>query len=289
MSPEGNEAPVGTGTLTIAGAPIGRPDDAPVRLRTALATARLIAAEDTRRLQRLARDLDVAVTARVVSYFDANEATRAQELLQALRGGDDVLLLTDAGMPGVSDPGYRLVSAAATEGIRITAIPGPSAATAALAVSGLPSDRFSFEGFPPRRTAARRSAYQELSGERRTMVFFEAPHRLADSLADMAAVFGAARAAAVCRELTKTHEEIRRGPLAELAAWAAAGVRGEVTVVVAGAPAGAVETAPEHLAAEVARRESAGEPRKQAIADVARDAGVPKRTVYDAVLAARRS
>ncbi len=276
-----------TGLLTLAGVPIGRPGDAPAGLRAALMSAAVIAAEDTRRLHRLARDLDAPLTGRVLSYFDGNEASRTVELLALLAAGTDVLLLTDAGMPTVSDPGYRLVVAAAAAGVRVTALAGPSAVTTALAVSGLPSDRFCFEGFPPRRVAARRSAYQKLVAEPRTMVFFEAPHRLAESLADMAAVFGADRPAAVCRELTKTHEEVRRGPLAELAGWAADGVRGEITVVLAGATGSAVDSAPDQLAAEVARREGTGEPRKQAIADVARDAGVAKRIVYDAVLAAR--
>ena len=276
------------GTLTLAGAPIGRVDDAPLRLRAALGTADVVAAEDTRRLHRLARDLGVVVTGRVVSYFDGNETARTAELLEHLRAGADVLLITDAGMPSVSDPGYRLVTAAAAEGVPVTAIPGPSAVTTALALSGLPCDRFCFEGFPPRRAAARRQVYRLLAAEPRTMVFFEAPHRLAASLADMVAAFGPDRSAAVCRELTKTYEEVRRAPLAELAAWAAAGVRGEVTVVVAGAPESTMDSSTTGLAAEVARREAAGEPRKQAIADVAREARVAKRVVYDAVLSARR-
>ncbi|MDQ6874644.1 MAG: 16S rRNA (cytidine(1402)-2'-O)-methyltransferase [Actinomycetota bacterium] len=276
------------GTLTLAGTPIGQAGDAPARLRDALGSAGLVAAEDTRRLQRLARDLGVEITGRVLSYFEANETTRTAELLDLLVAGTDVLLITDAGMPSVSDPGYRLVVAAAARGIAVTAIPGPSAVTTALAVSGLPCDRFCFEGFPPRRSAARRSAYQRLIGEARTMVFFEAPHRLAESLADMAVVFGTNRPAVVCRELTKTHEEVRRGPLGELAAWAVGGVKGEVTVVLAGAIESTVDSAPDQLAAEVARREATGEPRKQAIVDVARDAGVAKRVVYDAVVAARR-
>jgi len=277
------------GVLTLAGAPIGRVEDAPPRLREALATSDVVAAEDTRRLQRLARDLSVVVAGRLVSYFEGNEAARTTELVEALHTGASVLLVTDAGMPGISDPGYRLVVAAAAAGIRVTAIPGPSAVTTALALSGLPSDRFCFEGFPPRRTSARRTAFQLLVAERRTIVFFESPQRLSASLADMATVFGGDRSAVVCRELTKTYEEVRRGTLQELAEGAAAGVRGEVTVVLAGAPASTVDTAPDQLAAEVARREASGEPRKQAITDVARDAGVAKRIVYDAVLAARQT
>jgi len=279
----------GPGTLTLAGVPIGRVHDASPRLREALATSDVVAAEDTRRLRRLARDLEVAVAGRLLSYFEGNEVARTAELVEALRRGADVLLVTDAGMPGVSDPGYRLVVAAAAAGIAVTAIPGPSAVTTALALSGLPSDRFCFEGFPPRRAAARRTAFQALVAERRTMVFFEAPHRLGASLADMATVFGGGRLAAICRELTKTYEEVRRGPLHELAGWAAGGARGEVTIVLAGAAGSTVDAEPGQLAAEVARREASGELRKQAITDVARDAGVAKRIVYDAVLAARRS
>jgi 16S rRNA (cytidine1402-2'-O)-methyltransferase len=275
------------GTLILAGAPLGDPADASSRLRTALAAAGVIAAEDTRRLRRLAADLGVPLAARVVSYYDATEAARTPDLVEALQGGQDVLLVTDAGMPSVSDPGYRLVAAAVAAGIRVTSLPGPSAVTTALAVSGLPPDRFCFEGFLPRKAGERRRALAALAAERRTLVLFEAPHRLAAMLADAAAELGADRPAAVCRELTKTYEEVRRGPLAELAAWAAGGVRGEITVVVGGAPAPVAAAAPADLAAAVAGREAAGEDRKAATAAVARAAGVPKRTVYDAVLAAR--
>ena len=227
--------------------------------------------------------------------------TSADPALAALRAGDDVLLITDAGMPGVSDPGYRLVAAAAAAGVRVTVLPGPSAVTAALAVSGLPSDRFCFEGFPPRRAGDRARRFAELAAERRTLVFFESPRRLAATLAELAAAFGQDRQGVVCRELTKTHEETRRGTLGELADWAAGGTLGEVTLVIAGAPAGtgagpghggaAGEVSPDAaagLAAEVAAREAAGTPRKQAIAAVAREHGLQKRVVYDAVLAARQ-
>jgi 16S rRNA (cytidine1402-2'-O)-methyltransferase len=276
-----------TGTLILAGAPIGRADDASARLRAALAGAAVIAAEDTRRLRRLAADLDVTVTGRVVSYYDANERARARELLGELRAGRDVLVVTDAGLPGVSDPGYRLVTAAVAEDIPVTVLPGPSAVTTALIVSGLPTDRFCFDGFPPRKAGERASRLATLADEPRTMVFFEAPHRLAVTLGAMAEAFGADRPAAVCRELTKTYEEVRRGPLGDLARWAADGVRGEITVVVGGAPEHTGPVDPADLAAEVAGREAAGIPRKQAIADVARDRGVPKRSVYDAVVASR--
>jgi 16S rRNA (cytidine1402-2'-O)-methyltransferase len=278
------------GTLILAGAPLGDPSDASARLRAALAAVPVIAAEDTRRLRRLAAALDVPLSARVVSYYDANERARIPGLLAALHGGEDVLVVTDAGMPSVSDPGYRLVAAAVADGLPVTALPGPSAVTTALALSGLPCDRFCFEGFLPRKAGERRSALARLAAEPRTMVFFEAPHRLAAALADLAAAFGADRPAAVCRELTKTYEEVRRGPLAELAEWAAGEVRGELTLVVAGAPpVAAADVDPVVLAAAVAAREDAGEHRKEAIGAVARQAGVPKRAVYDAVLHARGS
>jgi len=275
------------GTLILAGAPIGDPADASPRLRAALATVPVIAAEDTRRLRRLAAALDVPLSARIVSYYDANERARIPGLLAALHGGEDVLVVTDAGMPSVSDPGYRLVAAAVAEGLPVTALPGPSAVTTALALSGLPCDRFCFEGFLPRKPGERRSALARLAGEPRTMVFFEAPHRVAAVLADLAVAFGVDRPAAVCRELTKTYEEVRRGPLSSLVEWAAGEVRGELTLVVAGAPPVAVDADQTTLADAVAGREEAGEDRKTAIAAVARDAGVPKRVVYAAVLAAR--
>ncbi|HEY8481553.1 MAG TPA: 16S rRNA (cytidine(1402)-2'-O)-methyltransferase [Spirillospora sp.] len=277
-----------TGRLVLAAAPIGRPEDASARLRAALADAPVIAAEDTRRLRRLAGDLGVELTARVVSYYEGNEKARADELLGELLSGRDVLVITDAGMPGVSDPGYRLVRAAIDEGVPVSVLPGPSAVTAALAVSGLPTDRFCFEGFPPRRPGERARRLAALAGEPRTMVFFESPRRLAATLAAMAEAFGADRPAAVCRELTKTYEEVRRGTLAELAAWADEGVLGEVTLVVGGAPERRGTADPAELAAAVAARVDAGTPRKQAIADVAAENGVPKRVVYDAVVRAKR-
>ena len=273
--------------LVLAGAPIGQAADASARLRDELATADVIAAEDTRRLQRLCRDLDVRFAGRAVSYFEGNEVQRTPELLDALRAGQRVLLVTDAGMPTVSDPGYRLVAAAAAEGLAVTCVPGPSAVTTALAVSGLPSDRFCFEGFLPRKAGERRARLAGLAAERRTAVFFEAPHRLADALADMASVLGADRRAVVCRELTKTHEEVRRGTLADLAAWAADGVRGEITVVVEGAPEPTVELTGDELVRQVGVREAAGLSRKDAIAAVAQETGVAKREVYDAVVQAK--
>jgi 16S rRNA (cytidine1402-2'-O)-methyltransferase len=274
--------------VVLAGAPLGRPTDASAGLAHALATAPLIAAEDTRRLHRLATDLGVAVTGRVLSFFEGNEHDRVPQLISALRDGLDVLVVTDAGMPSVSDPGYRLVAAAIEAGLVVTALPGPSAVTTALAVSGLPVDRFCFEGFLPRKGGSRRRLLAELAGERRTMVFFESPHRVAESLTDLAAALGEDRPAAVCRELTKTYEEVVRGPLAELARWAAGGVRGEITLVVAGRTAPPDEVPADDLAARVSARERAGQSRKEAIAEVAAAAGVAKRLVFDAVVSAKR-
>ncbi|GGL60146.1 ribosomal RNA small subunit methyltransferase I [Planomonospora parontospora subsp. antibiotica] len=271
------------GRLVLAGAPIGQAGDVSPRLREALETADVVAAEDTRRLRRLTSDLGAEIGGRIVSYYDANEVARAAELLEVLQAGYTVLVVTDAGMPGVSDPGYRLTRLAVDAGIMVTSLPGPSAVTTALAVSGLPSDRFCFEGFPPRKQGERTRRLAALAAEERTMVFFEAPHRLAASLAAMAEAFGADRPAAVCRELTKTYEEVRRGGLGELAEWAAQGVKGEITVVVAGYVQEALEPVIEDLVAEVARREEAGVQRKHAIVDVAKAAGIPKRDLYDAV------
>jgi 16S rRNA (cytidine1402-2'-O)-methyltransferase len=273
--------------LLLAGVPIGQPGDASPRLREALVTAEVIAAEDTRRLTRLCRDLDVSYTGRLVSYFEGNESERAPLLLAALRAGETVLLVTDAGMPSVSDPGFRLVAAAALEDLPVTCLPGPSAVTTALAVSGLPSDRFCFEGFLPRKAGERRTRLEGLAAERRTAVYFEAPHRLGECLADMAAVFGDDRRAVVCRELTKTHEQIARGCVGTLAAQFSGEVRGEITIVVEGAVEHAAPLTPAELARLVGVREGTGEPRKEAIAGVARELGVPRREVYDAVLAAK--
>jgi 16S rRNA (cytidine1402-2'-O)-methyltransferase len=276
-----------TGRLVLGGAPLGQPGDVGPRLREVLATADVLAVEDTRRLHRLASDLGVVFTGRVVTFHESVEQARLPGLLAALADGATVLLLTDAGMPSVSDPGYTLVRAAIDAGVPVTSVPGPSAVTTALAVSGLPVDRFCFEGFLPRRGGERRSRLAGLAEERRTMVFFESPHRLADALSDAAAALGPSRPAAVCRELTKTYEEIRRGGLAELAEWAAAGVKGEITLVVAGAPEVAVDLAPAQLAAAVAEEEAAGATRKDAIRAVVVRTGLPRRTVYDAVLAAK--
>jgi 16S rRNA (cytidine1402-2'-O)-methyltransferase len=251
----------GAGVLTLAAVPIGNAADAPPRLVAELAKADIIAAEDTRRLRRLATTLEVTLTGRIVPYYDVIEVRRAAELVTELKAGRDVLVVTDAGMPAISDPGYRLVGAAAAEGITVTAIPGASAVTTALAVSGLPTDRFCFEGFPPRKEGERTRRFADNAGDTRTQVYFESPRRLASTLTELEASHGGDRAAVVCRELTKTHEEIRRGTLAELAKWAAdlesksagAGVRGEITLVVAGLSR-AVAKAAARDAARQARR-----------------------------------
>ena len=279
----------GSGRVVLAATPLGNVRDASPRLVEALASADVVAAEDTRRVRRLASDLDVTIGGRIVSFYDAVERERSIELVDRAEAGDVVLVVTDAGMPAVSDPGFRLVALAAERGVPVSVLPGPSAVLAALAVSGLAVDRFCFEGFLPRKAGERASRIAELAGETRTMVFFEAPHRLADMLNSLAEGLGDARAAAVCRELTKTYEEIRRGDLRSLAVWAADGVRGEITVVVAGASAeerrvsSGLQTAADWVAA-VDAEASAGMSRREAIAEVARLAGVPKREVYDAVV-----
>jgi 16S rRNA (cytidine1402-2'-O)-methyltransferase len=271
--------------LILLGAPLGNPEDASPRLRETLATADIVAAEDTRRLGRLAQDLGVQITGRLISYFEGNEERRTPELAEHLAEGRTVAVVTDGGMPSVSDPGFRLVRAAIALGVPITTAPGPSAVVTALAVSGLPCDRFCFEGFPPRKSAERRSYFTTLAAEPRTLVFFESPHRIADTLQDLALVFGDDRPAAMCRELTKTYEEVRRGTLASLAADAET-ARGEITLVVAGAPpVVAVRPSDAALAGEVAALVAGGTDRKQATQEVARRHALAKREVYAAVIA----
>ena len=277
------------GRVVLAATPIGNAADASPRLRDALATADVVAAEDTRRLHRLCATLDVRPAGRVVSLHEHNERTRSAALAADAAAGATVLVVTDAGMPTVSDPGYRLVTAAVAAGVRVTTLPGPSAVLAALAVSGLPTDRFCFEGFLPRRPGELARALGALAGEPRTLVFFESPRRTATTLAAMATAFGAARAGALCRELTKTHEQVLRAPLGELAARTAeVEVLGEAVLVVGGAPvAAAGELSARELAAAVAAAVAAGTDRRAAVVAVAAQAGVGRRTVYDAVVAAR--
>jgi 16S rRNA (cytidine1402-2'-O)-methyltransferase len=275
------------GRLLLAATPLGQVADASARLVEALGSADVIAAEDTRRVRTLAQALGVKPAGRVVSFFDQNEASRVPTLVDDIVAGATVLVVSDAGMPLISDPGYRLVAACAEAGLQVSCLPGPSAVTTALAVSGLPSDRFCFEGFAPRKQAARRSWLAGLAAEQRTCVFFESPRRLEQCLRDAVDGLGPDRRAVVCRELTKTHEEIKRGSLGELADWAADGVLGEITVVLAGAqPVADVAT----LVAEVLELVDAGAGVKDACAEViAAHPGAPsRRALYDAVLEARR-
>ncbi|MBO9705569.1 MAG: 16S rRNA (cytidine(1402)-2'-O)-methyltransferase [Arthrobacter sp.] len=277
----------GEGRVVLAATPIGNLGDASPRLRELLETADVIAAEDTRRLHRLVQGLGVTVSGRVISYHEHNERERAEELLEFVAEGQTILVVSDAGMPAVSDPGFRLVSAAVDAGVLVTAVPGPSAVLTALALSGLPTDRFTFEGFLPRKSGDRLGALRELAQERRTMVFFEAPHRLEVMLTAVREVFGTDRQAAVCRELTKTYEEVIRGSLDELVAWAASGeVRGEIAVVVGGAGEPEPSRPEDHIEA-VAALTAEGLRLKEAVAVVAEAQGVSKRELYQAVLAAR--
>lgn len=275
------------GIVVLAATPLGNPADGSPRLRELIATADVIAAEDTRRFHRLASDLGIRPSGRVVSFYEGVEQARTPQLVAAARSGQTVLLVTDAGMPSVSDPGYRLVVACADAGVAVTVAPGPSAVITALAVSGLPSDRFCFEGFLPRKSGERTRRLLALVDEPRTMVFFESTHRLAASLSDMADAFGPTRDAVVCRELTKTYEEVRRAKLSELAEWALTKPRGEITVVVAGCPERPVDNDPVTLARAVANLIAGGTDKRDAIAEVAAKARLPKRTVYNAVLSAK--
>ncbi|MFJ2519844.1 16S rRNA (cytidine(1402)-2'-O)-methyltransferase [Cellulosimicrobium cellulans] len=276
------------GHLVLGGTPIGNAEDASPRLRRLLAEADVVAAEDTRRLHALAGRLGVQVGGRVLSFHEHNESDRADDLLDVVDGGGTVLVVSDAGMPSVSDPGFRVVARAVERGVPVTTAPGPSAVLTALALSGLPTDRFCFEGFLPRKAGDRSRTLAALADEPRTLVFFEAPHRVAETLAAMAEAFGADRPAAVARELTKTYEEVLRGPLDELAERAAAEqLRGEICVVVGGAPPrGPVPLA--ELVPAVLARVDGGERLKEVVADVAQDAGVAKRDLYAAALEARR-
>jgi 16S rRNA (cytidine1402-2'-O)-methyltransferase len=266
----------------LAATPIGDVADASPRLVTELTDADVIAAEDTRRLRRLLARLGVETNARVLSYFEGNEARRTDDLVRLLEDGARVVVVSDAGMPSVSDPGYRLVAAAVARGFRVTAVPGPSAVVTALAVSGLPVDRFCFEGFLPRKASERIRRLGELAAEPRTMVFFEAPHRVAATLSAMVLAFGPDRPGVICRELTKTYEEIRRGSLQELAEWATSQVRGEVTLVIGGATTPTADL--ESAAKEAVSLTASGMKLKAAVAQVARQQGLAKNAVYDLAL-----
>jgi 16S rRNA (cytidine1402-2'-O)-methyltransferase len=275
-----------TGVVVLAATPIGDVRDASPRLIAELVGADVIAAEDTRRLRRLLERLGIKTDARIMSYFEGNEARRTDDLVRALGEGARVVVVSDAGMPSVSDPGYRIVTAAVEHGFRVTAVPGPSAVLTSLAVSGLPVDRFCFEGFLPRKASERGRRLSQLGTEPRTMIFFEAPHRAGATLSAMAVTFGADRRGAVCRELTKTHEEIRRGSLQELADWAASDVRGEVTLVVGGAtqPTADLEAAAE----EALGLATGGMKLRAAAAQVAREQGLAKNALYELAVKMRR-
>ena len=276
-----------TGSLFLAATPIGNIGDISDRLRQALATADVIAAEDSRRAYRLLNTAEIETKADVVSFFDAVEESKSSYLLDRVEAGAHVVVISDAGMPTVSDPGYRLVREAIARDISFSVIPGPSAVLTALALSGLPVDRFSFEGFLPRKSGERVRFLESLRHESRTMVFFEAPHRLVDTLKALEQVMGAERPAAICRELTKTYEEVVRGTIADLVAWSDREILGEITLVLQGIPAQSNDD-PAEWVQLVATRVEAGESQRDAIADVAAELNVSKRAVYDAVLAARK-
>ena len=276
-------------TLILAATPLGNPGDASPRLKSAIENASIIAAEDSRRFHRLCADIEVTFTARVLSFFEGNEIDRTRELILELKSGATVLVVSDAGMPTISDPGFRLMRDAIAEGIEVSVIPGPSAVTMSVALSGLPTDRFSFEGFPPRTAGARVATFEKLRFEERTMVFFEAPHRLADSLVDAVTVFGADRLGAICREMTKRYEETIRGNLGELSAWASTNeVLGEITLVIAGAATDSASLTAADMVGRVREFEAAGMDRKSAIATVAEEFGIAKRLVYAAVVDANK-
>ena len=277
-----------SGRLYLAATPIGNVGDASVRLREVLARADIIAAEDSRRAHRLLKDLGIVEHGPVVSFYDAVEEAKSPELVQRVRDGGTVVMISDAGMPSVSDPGYRLVTEAIAQDIPVSVIPGPSAVLAALAVSGLPVDRFSFEGFLPRKSGERTTVLNSLVHDTRTMIFFEAPHRLVATLRDMRDVFGDERSVVVCRELTKTYEEVIRGTLAELVVWSDREILGEITIVLAGRT-DVEETTAVDWVALVATRVELGVSQRDAIGEVARELNVPKRDVYDAVLSAKKA
>jgi 16S rRNA (cytidine1402-2'-O)-methyltransferase len=276
-------------TLILAATPLGNPGDASPRLKGAIENASIIAAEDSRRFHRLCADIQVTFTARVLSFFEGNEEDRTRELIAELKSGATVLVVSDAGMPTISDPGFRLMRDAIAEGIEVSVIPGPSAVTMSVALSGLPTDRFSFEGFPPRTAGARLATFEKLRFEERTMVFFEAPHRLTESLVDAVNVFGTERLGAICREMTKRYEETIRGNLGELSAWATANeVLGEITLVIAGAVTDSASLTAADMVGRVREFEAAGMDRKSAIATVADEFGIAKRLVYAAVVDANK-
>ncbi|MEY4496862.1 MAG: hypothetical protein RLZZ364_167 [Actinomycetota bacterium] len=276
--------------LILAATPLGNPLDASARLKSAIESAEIIAAEDSRRFHRLASDIGATFSAKVLSFFEGNETDRTVELLGYLREGRRVIVLSDAGMPTISDPGFRLMRDAIAENLEVQVIPGPSAPTMAIALSGLPTDRFTFEGFAPRSSGARIALYESLRFEERTMVVFEAPHRLLESLQDAEKIFGSDRLGAICREMTKTYEETIRGTLHELVEWASSHeVLGEITLVFGGVPVGSAAKTNQEIVARVREFEAAGMERKSAITTVAQELDLPKKLVYAAVVEDKNS
>ena len=266
--------------------PIGDPRDASVHLIQSIENVQYVAAEDSRKFARLCQDLNIEHSAKVISFFEGNESERIDELTAILKSQKDILVVTDAGAPGISDPGYRLIRAALAENIQIKVLPGPSAVTTALLLSGLPTDRFCFEGFPPRTKGARSKWFKDLSQEERTIIFFEAPHRIVESLTDVAEAFGEDRTGAICREMSKQYEEVVRGSITELITWASSKeILGEITVVLEGFDPGSREFSVDQLIKLVLDQEERGEGRKEAIALVAKENGVSKRVVFDAMVA----
>jgi len=271
--------------LILAAIPLGKSGDASTRLKECIESVEYVAAEDSRRFARLCQDLGIRHQAKVISFFEGNEIERLAGLIEILETGKDLLVVSDAGMPGISDPGYRLVREAVSRKIQIQVLPGPSAVTTALLLSGLPSDTFCFDGFPPRSSGTRLAWYEARAEEERTIIIFEAPHRLVESLQDMEKAFGADRSIAVCREMTKTYEEVARGPISEILDWALSKeILGELTIVIEGFNPESRTFTDDELVSKVLVRESAGEARKEAIAAVAKEVGVAKRTVFDAMV-----
>ena len=272
--------------LILAGLPIGDVSDASAHLISAIEKADYIAAEDSRKFARLCQDLNIQHHAKVISFFEGNEIERIDELTKLLKSNKDILVATDAGMPGISDPGYRLVRAAIENNVQIKVLPGPSAVTTALLLSGLPTDRFCFEGFPPRTSAARLKWFTDLAEEQRTIILFEAPHRITESLIDASNAFGGTRMAALCREMSKQYEEVIRGSLTQLVEWSESKeILGEITLVISGFDPGSREVDSMQLINDVLKQEAAGLTRKEAIAEVAKQYEISKRIVFDVMVA----
>ena len=272
--------------LILACLPIGDVRDASAHLIESIQNATYVAAEDSRKFARLCQELNIKHHAKVITFFEGNESEKIDELTSLLKSQKDVLVVTDAGAPGVSDPGYRLIRAAVESDVKIKVLPGPSAVVTALLLSGLPTDRFCFEGFPPRAQGARSKWFNDLAQEERTIIFFEAPHRIVESLKDAGDAFGLDRIGAVCREMSKHYEEVVRGEISQLIGWAESkDILGEITIVISGFDPGTREFDSAQLVQMVLNQESAGEGRKEAIAQVAKETGISKRVVFDAMVA----